>query len=307
MDFKYIYGPIPSRRLGFSLGIGPIPKKTCNYSCIYCQLGRTNHFTNDRENFFPLEDILKEFTEASKTNLHYDVVSIVGEGEPTLYSELGALIASLKTLTDKPICVITNGALLTDDTVQQELMNADIVLPSFNAYDEKTFRKINRPLKDITFAQTYEALINFSHRFPGKIWLEIMLLAGINDSDEALIKFKTLLKAIKYERLYLNTPVRPPAESYVQTIDHEQMHKAVSILGGISIDLLSSELYQSSITDDYEAIISNIKRHPMNQFEITAFLKSRNVNDTKDVFKKLDENEAIDKLHYKGLITYRLK
>lgn len=307
MEYQYIYGPIPSRRLGFSLGISPIPKKVCNYSCIYCQLGRTNHYTNERQSFFSLEEIIKEFIQAINTKLHYDVVSIVGEGEPTLYLGLGELIIRLKRLTDKPICVITNGALLTSKDVQMELMNADIILPSLNAYDEKTFRMINRPLKAITFQETYEALVAFSHEFLGKIWLEIMLLAGINDSDEALLHFKALLENIKYDRLYLNTPVRPPAESYVQTISNEQMNKAVNLLGGISIDLLSNELYQSSIIDDYEAIISNIKRHPMNQFEIDAFLKSRQVKDTYTILDKLNENQDIEKVNYKGLITFRLK
>ena len=307
MNFKYLYGPIPSRRLGFSLGISPIPKKTCNYSCVYCQLGRTNIFTNKRDLFYPIDDIINEFLEVKKQNLHFDVVSIVGEGEPTLYKDLGNLIITLKKHTDKPICVITNGATLSDKVIQDELMNADVVLPSLNAYDEKTFKQINRPYKNITFNDTYNGLLQFSDKFPGKIWLEVMLLDGINDDDESLLKFKEILKDLKYDRLYLNTPVRPPAEKHIKTVSHEKMTRAVEILGGISIDLLSNQLYQSTIEDDYEAIISNIIRHPMNQFEIEAFLKSRKVDNANEIFDKLNSNDKISKIDYKGFITYRLK
>lgn len=307
MNYKYLYGPIASRRLGNSLGISPIPNKTCNYSCIYCQLGDTNHFTNTKEYFFPLEDIISEFKEVMNQNLHIDVVSIVGDGEPTLYQGLGELITTLKTLTNKPICVITNGALLNNNLVQDDLLNADIIMPSINAYNEALFKKVNRPFKGITFKDTYDGLVNFSHKFKGKLWIEIMLLDGINDQDYDLQQFKEMLAKINYDRLYLNTVVRPPALSNVKMVSKDRMQKAVEVLGGISIDLLSTSTYQSTISDDYEAIISNIMRHPMNKFEIEAFLKSRNVNKIEDIFKRLDNDDMINKIEYKGIITYRLK
>ena len=304
---KYIYGPIPSRRLGFSLGIGPIPKKTCNYSCIYCQLGRTNPLTNTRKMFFEVKEILTELDEVLQSNLHFDVISIVGEGEPTLYYGLGQLIDEIKKRTDKPVAVITNGANLNDRQIQDELMNADLVLPSLNAYDEELFRKINRPHPQINFQDTIEGLISFSNAFKGRIWLEIMLLKGVNDDDESLEKFKEILKNINYERLYLNTVVRPPAENDIEMISPDRMQKAVDILSGISIDLLSTKSYQSLIEDDYEAIISIIKRHPMNQHEILAFLNIRGVEDSQSIIKRLDDDAKLEKLFYKGYIIYRYK
>ena len=126
-DFKYVFGPIPSRRLGRSLGISPLPKKTCNYSCIYCQLGRTDKMTNKRQEFYKTEDIIAEFKQYLKDSDKFDIVTVVGEGEPTLAANLAELVVALKALTDKPVAVITNGALLSDPQVREELCHADMV------------------------------------------------------------------------------------------------------------------------------------------------------------------------------------
>ncbi|MZQ99156.1 MAG: radical SAM protein, partial [Acidaminobacter sp.] len=133
---EYVYGPVPSRRLGLSLGVSPIPKKTCNYSCVYCQLGRTDHMTNARQNFFPVEVMLDEAKAVIESGTVFDVITIVGEGEPTLYSDLDNLIRGLKQMSDKPVAVITNGALLYDEVVQEALMTADLVLPTLDASNE---------------------------------------------------------------------------------------------------------------------------------------------------------------------------
>ena len=180
MELKYIFGPVPSRRLGKSLGISPIPRKTCNYSCIYCQLGRTDKMTGERKEFFPLKDIINEFKEYLKESFDFDVVTIVGEGEPTLYSKLGELIKEVKKITDKPVAVITNGALLSSKEVRDELMNADIVLPSIDGYNEETAKKIDRPLGTIHFKDELEGLIEFSKEYKGQLLLEIMLISEIN-------------------------------------------------------------------------------------------------------------------------------
>ncbi len=160
-EMKYIYGPVPSRRLGISLGISPIPKKTCNYSCIYCQLGRTDHMTNMRQMFFSVEEIMDEFDEFLKESIKFDVVTIVGEGEPTLYLGLGELISEIQKRTDKPVAVITNGALFYDPNLRSELYNADIVLPTLDAYDDESFRKINRPHSTIDFEKVSYGLKTF--------------------------------------------------------------------------------------------------------------------------------------------------
>lgn len=307
MEMQYVFGPVPSRRLGKSLGISPIPRKTCNYSCIYCQLGRTDKMTNERKEFFLLKNIINEFKNYLKENFDFDVVTIVGEGEPTLYSKLGDLIEEIKKITDKPVAVITNGALLNSKEVRSELMNADIVLPSLDAYNEEISKKIDRPLGTIHFQDELNGLIQFSNEYKGQLFLEIMLVSNINCDPKSIEAFKQILKKIKYDRVYINTPVRPPAESFVKTISKDEMRYAVEELGGISIDMLSSGEFFSEIKDSYEAILNIIRRHPMNQFEVESFLNSRKDKLDYDIFKKLENDEKINCILYKGIKTYRLK
>ena len=306
-EMKYVYGPVPSRRLGISLGISSIPKKTCNYSCVYCQLGRTNHLTNERKMFFSVEDIIIEFENILKQKVYFDVITIVGEGEPTLYLGLGELIDELKKRVKKPVAVITNGALLYDPQVRLELSKADIVLPTMNAYDEELFKKINRPHRNIKFDDVMNGLKIFSKDYKGQLWIEIMFVKGMNDSIESLKKYAVVLKNIEYDKLYLNTVVRAPAETNINSIDHDRMNDAVKILGGISIELLTSIGFHSEIKDDYAAITSIIKRHPMNQYEIKTFLNSRNCDSKDIIFKKLEKDSKVILINYNGYKIYRLK
>lgn len=306
-ELKYVFGPVPSRRLGRSLGISPIPKKTCNYSCVYCQLGRTNKMTNMRQEFFPLEDILSEFDEYLKDEDKFDVVSVVGEGEPTLYSRLGDLIKGLKERTSKPVAVITNSALMYDPQVRKDLMEADIVLPSLDSCDEETWHKVDRPYGRLVYNDVFDGLIQFTKEYKGQIFMELMLMDGINDDDLSLQKFHDIYKNLHYDKLYINTPVRPPAESYVSVSSPETIQKAVELLGGISIDALANGGFFSEIKDDYEAIISIIGRHPMNQFEILGFLESRQADNTDKLMERLKNDPCVLLTEYKGYITYRLK
>jgi wyosine [tRNA(Phe)-imidazoG37] synthetase (radical SAM superfamily) len=306
-DHKCVYGPVPSRRLGESLGISPIPKKTCNYSCIYCQLGRTDRMTNTRSEFFPLQQIVDEFRSALKCGVYFDAVTLVGEGEPTLYSHIGELITEMKKYTKKPAAVITNGALLYEKSLREELSHADIVLPSLDAYDERSFRTINRPCSGLTFEKCFQGLADFSREYTGELWIETMVIDGINDDDESLNRMKNLLKEVRYSRLYINTPVRPPAEENVPPVSPEKMERAVKILGGISIDQLVSVGFYSSEKDDYNAVLGIIRRQPMNQFEIGTFLKTRGNSEGKKILSRLNEDPAVQGVEYKGFVTYRLR
>ncbi len=304
-NMKRVYGPVPSRRMGISVGVSPIPDSCCNYSCIYCQLGRTRRLTNERKEFFSVNEIIEEFKMFLSKKPYFDVVTLVGEGEPTLYLKLGELISEIKKLTDKPVAVITNGALLSDENLRNELMNADIVLPSIDANNEIVYKKINRPHGKIKFEDMFEGLVEFSKNYKGQLWLETMIVKDINDGRESLLKFKSLLDKISYDRLYINTPVRPPAESWVEPVSEEKIREAIEILDGISISTLCSEGFYSGIEDDYEAILSIIKRHPMNQHEIMGLLNSRNCENPEELLERLNQDDNIEKIDYKGYRTYR--
>ena len=306
-NYKYIYGPVPSRRMGKSLGISPIPEKTCNYSCVYCQLGRTNHLTNTREEFFPLSEILEELNDYSTKGQEFDVISIVGEGEPTLYSRLGELIKGIKDMLDKPVAVITNGALLYDKNLREELMSADMVLPSVDAYNESIYKKIDRPYGKLHFNEVSAGLIEFSKEYKGQLYLEIMLVEGINSSDEDIQGFKEYLKEINYDKLYINTPVRPPAESNVKAVGHDRISHAVKELNGISIDMLASGSFYSDTLDTYDAVLSISSRHPLSHFELISFLSSRGLDKKSidDIINRLKKDSRVECIDYNKIITYR--
>ena len=217
---KYVYGPVPSRRLGRSLGIDPIPSKTCNYQCIYCQLGKTTNFTNNRKDYYPKDEIIAEMEQAIRINEeNIDYITFVGSGEPTLYKSLEDLILRAKEFSKKPICVITNGALLYNMDVRNALLHADVVLPSLDAADEKSFIKINRPHPSIKFDMVIQGFIEFRRIFTGRFWIEIMIMKGINDSKEQLLKFKEKIDLIKPNRIDINVPIRPPVEEWVKIPD----------------------------------------------------------------------------------------
>ncbi|MCK5762636.1 MAG: radical SAM protein, partial [Clostridiales bacterium] len=201
--FKHLFGPVPSRRMGLSLGISPIPEGYCNYSCIYCQLGRTDHMTNTRQSFFEVSYIINEFKQWLHLKKEVDVITIVGEGEPTLYKNLGQLLVELKKLTNIPIAVITNGALLSEKEVRDDLKYADIVLPSFDASNDEDFIKINRSYGKMDFSKVFEGLKQFSKEFKGQLWIEIMLVKGYNDSEEKFIALKDLLDQVEYDRIFI--------------------------------------------------------------------------------------------------------
>jgi len=263
--------------------------------------------TNEPKNFFDVKDIIKEFDESLLINNEFDVVTIVGEGEPTLYYDLKELIKEIKKRTDKPVAVITNGALLYEKRVKEALNEADIVLPTFDAYDESTFKKINRPHGQLSFQKVYNGLVEFSAQYKGELWLEMMFIKGVNEDDISIEKYKEKLKNIKYDKLYLNTPVRPPSEEYVKPISHKRMDEIATELKAISIDLLASQGFYSNINDHLEAIKSIIKRHPMNQFEIKGFLLNRKCKNINNILKMLNEDCEIEVISYQSYDTYRLK
>ncbi len=268
-------------------------------------LNITTNMSTTPHMHYPVADIIAELKQVLDQNLEIDVISIVGDGEPTLYAGLAALISNIRLLTDKPIALITNGALLDVKAVYDACLLVDIFLPSVNGYDVRSFKRINRPHRSIDFESITKALARFSHEFKGELWLELMLIKGINDSMDDFLKYKTFFKQFKYDRLYLNTPIRIPTESFVLPVEDDVMQLAMDTLGGIGIGDLHTNGFVSSIADDFEAIVSLIKRHPMNQHEIDHFLDDRKITDKAAIFKRLHDDASIIKQTYRGYVTYR--
>jgi wyosine [tRNA(Phe)-imidazoG37] synthetase (radical SAM superfamily) len=270
-SYKYIFGPVPSRRLGKSLGVSPIPQKTCNYSCVYCQIGRTTHFTNIREEFFPKEDILFEIADAV-TKLDFDYITFVGEGEPTLNKNLGWLIRETKKVTDKPVAVITNGALLYDPKVREELLAVDVILPTLDATTQNLFKKVNRPKKGLEIDQIIQGFIDFRKVFQGQIWMEVMVVQGLNDTEENITAIKELLDHLQCERVYVNVPIRPPAEKWVKIPTKERIIEICAILDAQNIDSYEevSGFHIDKTKDLKDQILKITSRHPLRESQILS-------------------------------------
>jgi len=307
---KYIYGPVPSRRLGNSLGIDPIPSKTCNYQCIYCQLGKTTNLTNERKDFSPKEDIIKEMEES--INLHkskLDYVTFVGSGEPTLYKSLGELILKAKELSQKPICVITNGSLLYERDVKDDLLISDVVLPTLDAGDEKLYIKINRPHPSIKFEKMIQGYIDFREEFKGKFWIEIMLMKGINDSKEELLKIKNKLDLIKPDRIDINVPIRPPTESWVQIPDKSVIPILNDVFGQYNNINFPERGKFSVFNSSFEIELNNLlERHPMRQEQIFETFCSKKFNEQDALLQlnTLASKNKIKKIIYNNQIFWKL-
>jgi wyosine [tRNA(Phe)-imidazoG37] synthetase (radical SAM superfamily) len=284
---SYVYGPVPSRRLGQSLGVDPIPFKVCNYNCVYCQLGRTTPLTNQRQVFFPPEDILAEVRQVLERNQfdQIDHITFVGEGEPLLCASLGWLIRGVKALTDDiPVAVITNGSLLFMPEVREEVRPAEVVIPTLDAADEETFRRINRPWPELHIAEIIEGLVAFRQMFQGQLWVEVMLVKGVNDTEQVLTGIAGALRRIRPGQVHINVPIRPPAETWVEPPEDEGLIRAMAILGEVApiVTPATGAFKLAEGKSAVDGIIDIIRRHPMREAELVETL-THYVDDPADV------------------------
>ncbi len=293
-EMKYIYGPIPSRRLGQSLGVDPIPLKTCNWNCVYCQLGRTVPLTNVRDEYAPREAVIEQLKATLDTRQpgEIDYISFVGSGEPTLHSGLGWMIRQVKKMTDIPVAVITNGSLLYLADVRNELAAADVVMPTVVAGNADLYKRINRPHPDITFGRIAEGLISFREEFLGRLWVEIMLIKGMNDTVAALRELATVLRSVQPDEVHITLPTRAPSEMWVEPPDEESVLRATAILGDIAHVVLpgDGEFDLGGYNNVVDAVIGIITRHPMSQSQLEMALQKWDPAQVDEALVRLSAN-----------------
>jgi wyosine [tRNA(Phe)-imidazoG37] synthetase (radical SAM superfamily) len=237
-DFKYVYGPVASRRLGRSLGVDLIPFKTCTYDCVYCQLGRTTCQTIQRSEYVPVEAVLTEVKTKLARGPKPDYISLAGSGEPTLHARIGDLIDGIRRLTRVPVAVLTNGSLFWVTDVQEALMEADLVMPSLDAGDEAMFQRVNRPRPEISFQTMVDGLAAFTARFRKLVWLEVLLVEGFTGSEKEVEKIAAWARRIRPGRVQLNTVSRPPAEASAGPVPAERL-AALSGLFAKAVEVIS--------------------------------------------------------------------
>jgi wyosine [tRNA(Phe)-imidazoG37] synthetase (radical SAM superfamily) len=267
---EHIFGPVPSRRLGRSLGVDLVPYKTCTYDCIYCQLGRTTNKTMQRKEWVPIDAVINQLRRKLDTNPDY--ITLSGSGEPTLFSPLKELIFKIKGITNIPVAVLTNGSLLWLPEVRRSIIEADIVIPSLDAGSNRTFQYVNRPHKDITFRKMLEGLVKFRNEYKGNYWLEVFILAGVTTLEAEIKRLKAHISNICPDKVQVNTVTRPPAEDFAEPAPQQQLETIAKQLykNAEVITDYSGVHKQQDFLAQREDVLALLKRRPCTVEDIAA-------------------------------------
>lgn len=287
-----VFGPVPSRRLGRSLGIDLVPFKTCTYDCIYCQLGRTTNKTIQQKQWVPPEKVIEELKLRLSGNPDY--ITLSGSGEPTLYSQTAELIEKIKKITEIPVAVLTNGSLLWLPEIRNSIMQADVVMPSLDTGGAHLFQYVNRPHHDISFDKMLEGLIKFRQEFPGPYWLEVFLLGGITTTEKEIRRLADCVREINPDRVQLNTAVRPPSESFALPVPKDRLEEiAVKLSDNAEIIADYRQVHaQESFTSKRDDVLELLKRRPCSIEDIAQGLRlHRN-----EVLKYVEELSCLGKI-----------
>ncbi|MBA3072699.1 MAG: radical SAM protein [Anaerolineae bacterium] len=274
------FGPVPSRRLGYSLGINHIPPKHCSYSCVYCQVGRTTQLETKPQVFYPVELILAEVEqkihESSKAGRAIDFLSLVPDGEPTLDKNLYQLIKGLSTFRI-PVAVISNASLLDRDEVQEALCLADWVSLKVDTLNDSDWHRIDRPHGSLSLSSVLTGILAFRKQFQGELVTETMIISGINDDKQSMLQLTNYLQELQPFKSYLSIPVRPPAESWVKAPDNESIR---IILDVIQQELPFAEVLFDQENADFEStgnmvddILAILAVHPIYENALRSMLK----------------------------------
>ena len=308
-QYKYLYGPVPSRRLGRSLGIDLVPHKICTYDCIYCQIGKTTRRTLLRKEYVPVKEVLKEVELFLQEELSLiDHFSLSGSGEPTLHSKIGSVIKEIKTISSIPIAVITNGSLLYQKKVREDLLGANIVLPSLDAATSDAFQTINRPHPKLSVEKVIEGIAEFRKVYDGQIWLEILFCKGVNDKSSELHKMKEAVKRIKPDLIHINTVVRPPSEDWVKPLSQKGLEKIKAFFGERASIISEFDRHLPSVSerDLREEIMKILRRRPLS---LTDLSKGMGISQHKleEYLSPLIKEGKIQSRSFGGSIYYEIK
>jgi wyosine [tRNA(Phe)-imidazoG37] synthetase (radical SAM superfamily) len=297
---RYVFGPVPSRRLGRSLGVDLVPFKTCTYDCIYCQLGRTTDRTTLRKPYVPVGDVLAELKERLR-HPSFDYITLSGSGEPTLHSQLGEIIVKIKKFTTIPVAVLTNGSLLCEPEVRRACALADVVLPTLTAANATFFSRIHRPCPEIAFPRMVEGLYAFREEFAGEFWLEVFLVQGVNDATAHIHRMKEIMDRLEPDRTHLNTVVRPPAEKHALRVPAERMRQIRDLLGPTA-EVIANPPEKENEGDSRAKetdVLALLRRRPCNLSDIASGL-SLHANEAVKYVQILVDKGLLDTVETNG-------
>jgi len=309
--YKYLFGPVPSRRLGMSLGVDLVPKKVCSLNCVYCEVGHTTKLTTERKEYILYDKVASELDHYFANNPNPDYITFSGSGEPTLNSRIGDVLQFIKRKKpDIPIAVLTNGTLLYDKKVRDELIDANVVLPSLDAATEITFQKINRPASQLTVEKYIQGLIDFSNEFSGQLWLEVFIVPGYNDNIDDLKALKKAFKDINPDHIQLNTLDRPGTVADIHAASHEDLKKIVDYWKLDNVEIIAAaperKNIQSYRKDAETAILETITRRPCTVDDLVKIL-GLHINEINKYLDVLEAEGKIEPIRQERGVFYKIK
>jgi wyosine [tRNA(Phe)-imidazoG37] synthetase (radical SAM superfamily) len=309
--YKYLFGPVPSRRLGMSLGIDLIPKKVCSLDCVYCEVGKTTKLTTDRLEYVKYDKVIAELKHYMSNKPKIDFITFSGSGEPTLNNRIGDVLNFIKdNYPEVRTAVLTNGTLLSDKKLREELRQIDVILPSLDAASQKAFEKINRPHSKLSLQNYIQGLVDLRNEYEGKIWLEILFLKGYNDSDNELNKLKEAILKIKPDRIQLNTLDRTGTEEGLIPLTKKELQYVIDFWDLPNVEIIASQFERTvieSYREDVEsAILETIARRPCTLDDLHSFL-GIHVNEINKYLGVLEANSKIETIHLERGVFYELK
>ncbi len=309
--YKYLFGPVPSRRLGMSLGIDLVPKKVCSLDCVYCEVGKTTKLTLDRLEYIKADKIKDELNHYFENNPDPDYLTFSGYGEPTLNVCIAEIIQFIQQIKPGiPIALLTNGTLLFDSHVREAIKSIDLILPSLDAATEDVFQKINRPHQELSINKYIEGLIDFRNDFKGKIWLEVFILPGYNDHKEELLELKKAIEKIKPDLVQLNTLDRPGTVQKLRGATRKELEQIADFWGFDNLRIIAASPQRKNIqsyrTDTETAILETISRRPCTLEDLSQIL-GLHVNEINKYLDVLDQEGKIETIEQERGAFYQLK
>ncbi len=308
--YKHLFGPVPSRRLGMSLGVDLVPHKVCSLNCIYCECGRTTELTLKRKEYISYIEVVKELKNYFSNNPAPDYITFSGAGEPTLNSRFGDVLKFIKSnYPDIPVAVLTNGTLFYQKQVRKELLDADLVLPSLDAASDLSFRKINRPFHKLNINEYIQGLVDFRKEYRGKIWLEVLILPGYNDNTEELQILKEAFKKIKPDSIQLNTLDRPGTIEGLKAVKKDRLQEIVDFWGLDNVEIIAAAPERKNIKsyreDTESAILETISRRPCTVADLGKIL-GLHINEINKYLDVLASENKIKSVREERGLFYKL-
>ena len=310
MKYKHLFGPVPSRRLGVSLGVDLVPLKVCSLNCVYCEVGKTTNLTISRKEYVNTNEILSELDNYLSQNPELDYITFSGAGEPTLHIHIGKIINFIKgKYPNYKIALLTNSTLFYDDKVVDEIKDVDLILPSLDCVSEDIFIKLNRPARGLKSADVINGLYNLTKKYNGEMWLEVFFVPDLNDNEKEILLLKDVITKIAPDRVQLNTLDRPGTASWVTALTKEDLEKIKDMMQPLPVEIIatfqSRKKIKSFDEDIQEQILTAIKRRPCTDEDLTKIL-SIHINELNKYLSELLDNKIITTSQTERGVFYKL-